>query len=217
MDALTLLLQLFFTSFVILLPIVVGGLAFRRLTKSKTSNAWVYAVTCLFATVTTAGLLPWALGLNASSWFFFVLAAFCPAMWFAITTICDVSRKGSYDVDFADMPTVLFKTQQKTAASVAPLVLNNPVVDTPAPIFSHRGPTANIDAPSRKPVLVKGETQEIGAVDVIETAPPVIGKKSVLDVAREMRRNKSSEERRPKLLPSPTVQELPFIKSSSTA
>lgn len=215
MDALTLLLQLLFTSFVILLPTVVGGLAFRRLTKSKTSNAWVYAVTCLFAAVTTAGLVPWALGISASSWFFFVLAAFCPALWFGVTTICDVSRKGSYDVDFADMPTVLFKSQQK--APVPPLILSNPVVDTPVPVFSHRRPAANVDAPSRNPVLAKNAEQKTVSNSTVKTVPAASGKKSVLDVAREMRLNKSSEERRPKLLPSPSIKELPFIKSSGTA
>ncbi|MEO9826773.1 MAG: hypothetical protein ABJF50_20410 [Paracoccaceae bacterium] len=217
MDALTLLLQLFFTSFVVLLPVVVGGLAFRRLTKSISSNAWIYAVTCLFAAVTTAGLLPWALGISASSWIFFVLASFCPAIWYGVTTICDVSRKRSYDADIADLSAVLFKTRQ---AAPAPLILSDPVVDLPMPVFSHRTPANAADAPSPK----KSHVLTAVPVESVETEtiaqkdePQSIGKKSVLDVAREMRRNKSTEERRPKLLPAPSISELPFIKTSGTA
>lgn len=219
MDALTLLLQLSFTSFVVLLPVVVGGLAFRRLTKSTSSNAWIYAVTCLFAAVTTAGLLPWALGISASSWIFFVLAAFCPAIWFGVTSICDVSRKQSYGegTEADDIPPVLFKAHQ---AAPAPLVLNDPVVDLPLPVFSHRT-AANVDAPSPKktPALKPEPEVEVVEPDLVaqDAEPQPIGKKSVLDVAREMRRNKSTEERRPKLLPAPSISELPFIKTSGTA
>lgn len=208
MDVLTLLLQLFLASFVVLLPIVVGGLAFRRLTKSTTSNAWIYAVTCLFAAITTAELLPWAFGLSPTSWVFFVLAAFCPAVWLGVITICDASRKGSYDVDFGDASKILFKSRN---AAPAPLILNNPVRDVPIPVFTHKGP-ANTDSPALRPVTALKEH----LTGKIPEKPVSIGEKSVLDVAREMRRNKSSQERRPKLLPSPSMHELPFIKSRST-
>ncbi|NNE86560.1 MAG: hypothetical protein HKN27_00665 [Silicimonas sp.] len=199
MDALALVLQLVFRSFVVLLPVLVGALAFRRLAKSKTSNAWIYAVTCLFAAVTTAGLLPWAVGMDASSWVFFVLAAFCPAIWFGVTTTCDTTRKRSYKPEVDDFSSILFKTRLKKAE---PLVLENPIKDMPTPVFAHKTP-ANTDAPS------------VAAAP--EEKPKPISEKSVLDVAREMRRNRSTDERRPKLLPSPSVAELPFIKTSGTA
>lgn len=195
MDALTLMLQLLFKSFVVFLPVLVGALAFRRLTKSKTSNAWIYAVTCLFAAVTTAGLLPWAVGLTASSWIFFVLAAFCPAIWFGVTTVCDFNRKGAFDAEMDDLSGLMFKPRAKPAE---PLILKDPIAEMPAPVFQHHAP-ANTDAPSTA---------------LEEEKPQPIGDKSVLDVAREMRRNKSTEDRRPKLLPSPSVD---FIKTSGTA
>jgi hypothetical protein len=199
MDALTLVLQLLFKSFVVMLPVLVGALAFRRLARSKTSNAWIYATTCLFAAVTAAGLMPWAIGLSSSSWMFFVLAAFCPAIWFGVTTICDFNRKGTYSSEVQDVYTLFFKhTQNKV---VEPLVLKNPVADMPAPVFQHKEP-ANTDAPSS---LMEEDT------------PQAIGEKSVLEIAREMRRNKSADERRPKLLPAPTVDELSFIKRPGTA
>ena len=216
MDALTLVLQFVFKSFVVLLPVVVGGLAFRRLTKSKTSNAWIYAVTCLFAAVTAAGLLPWAVGLSASSWGFFVLAAFCPAVWFAVTTICDVSRNSSYETEIEDISAVLFKAYRKAAP--APLLLKEPLKDMPLPVFSHSEP-ANTDAPAELTAdaapLVATAYAPVDSDEEAVVQP--IGEKSVLDVAREMRRNKSSEERRPKLLPPPSISKMPFIKSSSTA
>ena len=221
MDALTLLLQLCFTSFVVMLPVVVGILAFRRLTKSTSSNAWIYAVTCLFAAVTTAGLLPWALGISSSNWIFFVLAAFCPATWFGVTTICDVSRKRSYEADDQDISTVFFKAARK--APPAPLVLREPIMEMPLPMFSHREP-ANVDAPSLKKPPVLKPVPAVAVVPTVTKPDPVvdapaqpIGEKSILDVAREMRRNASTDERRPKLLPAPSISELPFIKSSGTA
>lgn len=199
MDALTLLLQLFFRSFVILLPVVVGWLAFRRLALSKTSNAWIYAVTCLFAAVITAGLLPWAVGLAASNWIFFVLAAFCPAIWFGVTTICDFSGQGKYEPEIAEFSSVLFKASRKKPK---PLLLSDPLSDLTVPLFSHSAP-ANTDAPSLLPVVTE--------------TPKAMGEKSVLEVAREMRRNKSSDERRIKLLPAPSMDELAFVKASRSS
>lgn len=212
METLTLLLQLVFRSFVVLLPIVVGGLAFRRLALSKSSNAWVYAVTCLFAAVTTAGLLPWVLGTGISNWIFFVLAAFCPGVWYTITIICDVSRGGSYSSDSDVVQTVLFKASRKAAP--APLLLNDPIKDVPIPVFSHHAPAKMPVAPV-SPLVLHAESRR-PPVETPENSLPEKRKKSVLDVAREMRRNASSEDRRTKLLPAPSLNELPFIKSAST-
>ena len=198
MDALTLILQLAFRSLVILLPVLIGWLAFRRLTKSRSSNAWIYAVSCLFAAVTTAGLLPWAVGLSASSWVFFVFAAFCPAIWFGVTTICDVSRHTTYDVELEDPLSVLFKAHRRKPN---PLLLVEPLGDAPAVQEFSRTTLANTDAP---------------AIVAVEKPEP-IKERSVLEVARAMRRNKSSEDRRPKMLAAPLVKEIPYIKSSGTA
>ena len=198
MDALTLILQLAFRSLVILLPVLIGWLAFRRLTKSRSSNAWIYAVSCLFAAVTTAGLLPWAVGLSASSWVFFVFAAFCPAIWFGVTTICDVSRHTTYDVELEDPLSVLFKAHRRKPN---PLLLVEPLGDAPAVQEFSRTTLANTDAP---------------AIVAVEKPEP-IKERSVLEVARAMRRNKSSEDRRPKMLAAPLVNEIPYIKSSGTA
>jgi hypothetical protein len=213
MDTLTLLLQLAFRSFVVLLPIVVGGLAFRRLALSKSSNAWIYAVTCLFAVVTTAGLLPWVVGVSASNWIFFVLAAFCPGLWFAVTLICDVSRKSSYSFESEAVPTILFKAKQNTP--VAPLVLSDPVLNHPVPVFTHHKP-AKVSAPKKKPLVLRTDAR-MPSNETTESLQSAKREKSVLDVAREMRRNTSSEDRRTKLLPAPSLKELPFIKSAGTA
>ena len=216
METLTFLLNLAFRSFIVLLPIVVGGLAFRRLALSTSSNAWIYAVTCLFAAVTTAGLLPWVVGMGASNWIFFVLAAFCPGLWFAVTLICDVSRKSSYSSDLDDFSTILFKAKQKTPP--APLVLNDPVVNPPVAIFSHYK-RAKAPAPKKTPLVLQtvADTPADKGEKTVKNVAPEKSEKSVLQVAREMRRNASSEDRRTKLLPAPSVKELPFIKSTETA
>jgi len=142
--------------------------------------------------------MPWAIGLAASSWIFFVLAAFCPAIWFGVTTICDFNRKGAYDGEMDDFSGLFFKSRAKPST---PLILQDPIAEVPTPVFQHKAP-ANTDAPSKA---------------ITDEEPQPIGDKSVLDVAREMRRNKSTEDRRPKLLPSPSVEELSFIKTSGTA
>ena len=63
MDVLSPLFHMVLRSLVVLFPLTVGWLAFRRLALSKSANAWIYAVICLFAAVTAAGVLPWTLGL----------------------------------------------------------------------------------------------------------------------------------------------------------
>ena len=93
----------------------------------------------------------------------------------------------------------------------------------PLLFFSHRAP-ANVDAPSMKkiPALTSGPEIKCGSDVAAKThsaryvEPEPIGEKSVLEVAREMRRNTSTEKRRPKLLPAPSISELPFIKPSGT-
>ena len=55
-EVLGILLMLLFRSFIVLLPLTIVWLSFRRLAKSHGGNTWIYALTCLFALVTTAGL-----------------------------------------------------------------------------------------------------------------------------------------------------------------
>lgn len=196
MDILGPLFLLLFRSFVVLLPLTIGWLAFRRLALSKSGNAWIYAVTCLFAVVTAAGLLPWALGLKQAGWVFFILAAFCPAIWIGVVTICDMSRRTIYGHDPVKDAVVTFTSRQKSA----PLVLENPELPgAPIPVFRHRSPENGDVKFVREPLPAK----------VPETAKP----RSLLAIAREMRGKDSSDDRRPKMLPPPEIKSLPFLKS----
>jgi len=67
MELLGLLYQIVIRSFFLMLPLGVAFLAFRRLSLSQTSNAWLYAVAGLFAAFTAAGLLPWAMAISGAS------------------------------------------------------------------------------------------------------------------------------------------------------
>ena len=60
MDVVSPLIYLALKSLITLFPMTVVWLAFRRLALSKTDNAWIYAAMCIFAAVTSAGVLPWA-------------------------------------------------------------------------------------------------------------------------------------------------------------
>lgn len=203
MDVLSPLFQLLFRSLVVLLPLTIGWLAFRRLALSKSGNAWIYAVTCLFAAVTTAGLLPWALGLAKASWVFFIFSAFCPAIWIGVLTICDMSRRTIYGPDPILETILTFSSRQKGT----PLVLENPDwPGTPVPVFRHKAPDSDQVRFVPKDVATKTEA---------ETAADA-KKRTLLSIAREMRGNDSSDARRPKLLPAPDIPSLPFIKGSAT-
>lgn len=186
MDVLSQLLLLLFRSLVVILPLTVGWLAFRRLALSASPNAWLYAVTCLFATATTAGLLPWALGVSRVNGLFFVFSVFAPAIWVGVVMLCDIKRQNRpYERDLL-VETVL---KLRPDAKPTPLVLENPdIPGTPVPIFRH-----NVPAPAAAP-------QETD--------------RDVLSVAREMRGNSSSDARRPRLLPPPDIGELPFLRGT---
>ena len=195
MDVVGLLFQFLFRAFVIVLPLTTGWLAFRRLVLSRSSNAWIYAMTCLFAAITAAGLLPWALGLGSAAWIFFVFSAFCPAIWIGVVMMCDMSRSrpSSYEPDAEDS-VVTFTSTQKSA----PLVLENPDwPGAPIPVFRHNGPANLPEAP--------------GSDGAPKTSEPT---KHLLAIAREMRKNTSSDARRPKLLPPPDQVQLPFLNRS---
>lgn len=199
MDVFSPIFQLLFRSLVILLPATIGWLAFRRLVISKSGNAWIYAVSCLFAAVTAAGLLPWALGLAKVSWVFFLLSAFCPAIWIGVVTVCDMSRRTLYGPDPVADTVLTFSSRQKPA----PLVLENPELPgAPIPVFRHRSTDTGVDTFTPCALPAK-----------IEPAPE---KRSLMSVAREMRGNDTSDARRPRLLPAPDIGRLPFIKDAAT-
>ena len=191
MDVLSPLFQLLFRALVVVLPLTVGWLAFRRLMLSRSANAWIYATTCLLTGVTSAGLLPWTLGLTQGNWLFFLLSALSPPIWMGVIMICDpVSQPSAYDT----------RPEPQSAPEVArfkpkrPLILEQPDwPEAPTPMFRHLKPAANMPVPP----------------DAAEEGPT----KSLLSVAREMRKNRSSDARRPRLLPPPkrTPEELPFL------
>lgn len=191
MDVLSPLFHLGLRSLVVLFPLTVGVLAFRRLALSKSANAWVYAAICLFAAVTAAGVMPWTLGLTPIKWPLVILSMLCPGVW--ILTICyfDVSRMRRYGPD----PLV------SVARAVADTVIAKPTLpplvlqasDTPTPTFRHhKTPAAQIEETSQR----SPKTQ------------------SVLKAMRDIRGNRSSDQRRPRLLPPPERAELPFLKKT---
>ena len=192
MDVLSPLFQLLFRALVVVLPLTIGWLAFRRLMMSRSANAWIYATTCLLTAVTTAGLLPWTLGLAEGNGLFFLLSAMSPPIWMGVIMICDpVTQPSAYD-SHADPDTEVAEIHQ-----LRPLILEKPDwPEAPVPVFRHLRPAANTPT-SPLP------TQESPA-------------KSLLSVARDMRGNSTSDARRPRLLPPPErpVNDLPFLHRS---
>ena len=196
MDILSPLFLLSFRTFVVVLPMTVGWLAFRRLMLSKSANAWIYAVTCLFGAVTAAGLAPWAIGVARASWVFFILAAFCPAIWIGVVMLCDASRRRGYRADPLADVTLTFASRQRAA----PLVQEDPDwPGTPVPVFRHSRPVLPT-------ILDKGPFRP--------SANPATRSRTLMSIAREMRGDGTSETRRPKLLPAPDPLELSFLSRS---
>lgn len=194
MEVFGIILMLLFRSFIVLLPLAIVWLSFRRLAKSQGGNTWIYALTCLFALVTTAGLLPWALGLAQTAWVFFVLAAFCPAIWMGVVTVCDLSRRERYDnYDEASQEQPVFRSQQRSRQA-PPLVLENPnFPEAPTPVFRHQA--EHEGEVSYTPEPLPPATIEQSATD---------GPRTTLSIAREMRGRDTSDARRPRLLPAPS-------------
>ncbi len=204
MDILSLLLQLIFRAIVVVLPLTVGWLAFRRLMLSQSTNAWIYATVCLFAAVTSAGLIPWTLGLGSGNWLFFLFSAISPAVWMSVIMVCDPQQNRSrYDIDpddQADVPFVaafrppVVPETRDLKVPTKPLILEEPEwPDSPVPMFRHATvPVKTVAAESQR----KDEKLS-----------------SLLSIAREMRGNVSSDPRRPRMLPSPIRSDanLPFL------
>lgn len=195
MDVLGPLMHVVLKSLVVLFPLTVGWLAFRRLALSKSSNAWMYAVVCLFAAVTAAGVLPWALGLTGLNWVLVLMALISPVLWLGIILICDMSRTHRYGGD--PLIEAARSVARRPAPKLKPLVLDDPVMpDAPKPVFRHR-------APSRMPFEKR---REFGQTT-----------RTILNLARDIRDNSTSDRRRPKLLPPPKNTELSFLKRPGRA
>lgn len=198
-----LILLLLVKTCLLILPLTVFWLAFRRLTLSKSANAWLYAASGTFALVTALGLLPWAFGVGTSHPVFFLFAAMTPTVWYGVVMLCNASRSVGYDSELERaFQRIVMATQ--TRARSQPLILEQPQwPGTPTPVFRHREPgPANRAAPmAEKKAPKKSDTAM-----------------SILSITRTMRRNESSEGRRVKLLPAPSAAELgnlPFLKGAS--
>ena len=192
MDVLSPLFQLLFRALVVVLPLTIGWLSFRRLMMSRSANAWIYATTCLLTAVTTAGLLPWTLGLAEGNGLFFLLSAMSPPIWMGVIMICDpVTQPSAYDSNREP------NAQVAEVHQLRPLILEKPDwPEAPVPVFRHLKPAAN--TPNSPSASQESRT------------------KSLLSVARDMRGNSTSDARRPRLLPPPErrVNDLPFLHRS---
>lgn len=191
MDVLDPFFGLALRSLVVLFPLSVGWLAFRRLALSKSGNAWLYAAMCIFSVTVAAGTMPWALGLTSLNWFFVVLSFLCPALWIGVIALCDISRINRYD-----QKPFLTIVRSVAETSSVPLLLKNPQLPSePKPVFRH-----------------KTTTPEVKEVKNAGMSPSA---KNILSLARDIRGNANSDKRRPKLLPSPASTSLSFLPKSS--
>ena len=199
-----LMIALVIKTYIMVLPTTVAFLAFRRLALSGSANAWLYAATGVFALLTTLGLLPWGLGLGSSHPVFFVFAAMAPAIWYGVVVLCNSTRTMAYDSDL-ERTFVHIASIVREAARPRPLLLEEPSwPDAREPVFRHSGQAAPAEHAAPGPVARK-------------VSEPT---RSVIDIARSMRGNASSEGRRIKLLPPPRVanaDSLPFLRQPGTA
>ena len=196
MDVLSPLMLLVIHAVVVVLPLTVGMLAFRRLLFSQTTNAWIYAATCLFASITAIALLPWAIGIATTSSVFFLFSAISPIIWLTVVMACDQERIAPhYDANNAEGDEA--KKELVMTFRPRPLILERPEwPDAPIPVFRHLSvPVATIPASANH-------------YDDDEETP-----KSLTSIVLGMRRNKNSDGRRPKLLPAPVDVDtgLPFL------
>lgn len=197
------------------LTLVIFLLAARRLAMSKSANAWLYAATALFALLTLVGLLPWIMGLGKSHPVFFVFAAATPAVWYGVVTMCNATRQSHYDSDL-ERTVLRFAALAGMPKPGGPLLLTEPVrPDAPVPVFRH-APQVSQEAPNppeEQPLLLT-DPQPVQASTTRSRVSEAT--KTLLGIARNMRKNSSSEGRRPKLLPAPKraeSREIPFLRA----
>ncbi|MEL7151084.1 MAG: hypothetical protein AAGK71_10135 [Pseudomonadota bacterium] len=195
MDVLGPVLHIVVRSLVILFPLTVGMLAFRRLALSKSDNAWTYAGICLLCAVATAGVLPWGLGITALNIPLLLLALACPVLWIATLFVFDMSRVTRYGAD--PLAATARSLAGRAAPKLAPLLLGEAdQVTSKAPVFRHRPkPQTTPD-----PVPVRS-----------------VATTTLLSLARDIRNNATSERRRPKLLPPPEDGKLAFVRDRRNA
>ena len=191
MDVLGPLIFVVLRSLVVLFPMTVGWLAFRRLALSKSGNAWLYAAMCLFSAVTTAGVLPWALGLTPLSWLLLGLALVCPVFWIITVVVCDLSRQSRYgpDVIAHVSKRIAMHTFTKPDPSTSE---DTEVTETPVPVFRH---TEKAPTPPAKGPAISAAT------------------KTILSLARDIRSNPTSESRRPETASASQKQRAAFCKT----
>ncbi|NNF90694.1 MAG: hypothetical protein HKM96_04875 [Boseongicola sp.] len=210
-----LLISLLVKMGLMILPLTVFCLAGRRLFLSRSANAWLYAATAGFAWVTALGLTPWTFGFGTTHPVFFVFAAMTPAIWYSVATLCNASRHLSYDSEmertFLRLAAIV---RQKTKP--APLILEGADwPDAPKPVFRH---TASEPAPEHEPEAPAPQRPVAPqAAKLHQAASDATGR--ILEVTRTMRRNRTSEDRRIKLLPPPDKagkSNLPFLNPASS-
>lgn len=202
-----------------ILPLTVLCLAGRRLLLSRSANAWLYAAASCFAWVTVLGLTPWALGFGSSHPVFFVFAAMIPAVWYSVVTLCNSPRHLAYDSEM-ERTFLRLTAIMRQNIKPAPLILEGADwPDAPTPVFRHS------DAAPERPMPAEAEVATQAPPPVSEAAPaqpapddaPV---SRLLEITRTMRRNRTSDDRRIKLLPPPASQRhtsLAFLNSPGPA
>lgn len=214
-----LLFLLVIKSLFLILTLVVFGLAVRRLLLSNSANAWLYAATALFSLLTSLGLIPWTLGVGQSHPVFFVFAAMTPAIWYGVVTMCNATRPLQYDSEM-ERTFVRFASLLRVPRASSPLVLQDPrFPEAPLPVFRHTPkPATRMPEPVTEPAPERSLAAPQQA-RVLRRARASEATRSLLGIARAMRRNKSSEGRRIKLLPPPARAEdrsLAFLRTSES-
>lgn len=210
-----LLLYLVFRTLLLALTLTIFFLAVRRLLMSKSANAWLYAATALFALLTFLGLLPWVLGIGRSHPVFFVLAAAAPAIWYGVVTMCNATRHARYDSEL-ERTVQRFAGLASLIAAKSPLILDKTLrADVPQPVFRH-APQRPAEPPATKrPLLL---TNALPAQGTAARQRVSDATRTLLGIARGMRRNSSSEGRRPKLLPPPRKEDrnIPLLRTGES-
>lgn len=199
--------------------LVVFMLAARRLLLSTTANAWLYTATALFAFLTLVGLMPWGMGIGRSHPVFFLFAAAAPVVWYGVVTMCNSTRQARYDSELERTVLRLARLLRRLQSAAPQVFSEGSRTEAPIPVFRHTPRPAPRPAPtppraqSARPLLLTdavGEPKPNGRSRVSEAT------KSLLGIARGMRRNPSSEGRRPKLLPAPgraDERDIPFLQA----
>lgn len=191
MDVFGPLIHLVLRSVVVLFPMTVGWLAFRRLALSTSGNAWVYSAMFLFAAVTSAAVMPWTLGLSAINWVMLILALISPMFWIGVIFLCDTGRTGRYGTDALESGAKFVWHHVSSSAG------QQDHAKTPLPMFRH--------------------TSEPEAASPETPAGYSTATRTLLALARDIRSNPTSEQRRPRRLPPPEKRELPFLRDAPRA